>query len=439
MQAFIQLQPPASRLQASRPTQTGQAASLHAAPAGEEEPLQQEFNSLVRAGVPQTEIADRLRLTRTEQRELTLQLIASEFICPLHMDAIARASQHHKFLVSFRAAGPATLERLQAGAAAKGHDILEKTIKPSKLAEYYGDNHMAVFAQLKEAGLSGYVGHWNEHGLAGIYITDPFSPSGHRIEPLDLNNLANSVQQLEHQLPDWRQRGFTGDYDMHDMISFHAGGGGPFTPLVGSPGERQIMNAINLAVAKVDPQRPFDEITHNVVRHGPQVNFVSYMKDRERRASSQGVEGSVARPGSFPLAVIVKGEWSIVSSLDELQQMYRSQGAHMKESWKPDGLVTYAKNPFAEGDKVVIHRRSSGISPGSSRRNSMVFDEPASPGAMSPGVMTPDIASPRSASPVRRETLSPEDARPRRTSSNLLSPEDAFIRPDGLRRTKSTG
>lgn len=52
--------------------------------------------------------------------------VASSFVWAGHMSAIETAARKGRFAVSFRAAGEYTLEAIAKGAAAKGHNILEK-------------------------------------------------------------------------------------------------------------------------------------------------------------------------------------------------------------------------------------------------------------------------------------------------------------------------
>ncbi|WP_193727137.1 hypothetical protein [Burkholderia sp. BE17] len=285
--------------------------------------------------------------------------VAAEFICPNHMAAIEQASVKGKFAVSFRAAGAATLAALGKGAAAKGHDILEKTIKPASLTKIYGERAEEMLKRIREAGIEGYVGHWDENTgeLSGIYIS-----AGHNlgdcvqngVYPIDTNDLDGSLAALKRH-PAWDALLFTGDYDMHDLLTFR-GSGPPHTPLVGSADERQIIDSINRAVAAVDPHRPFNDIDHNVVRHGPQVNFVSYMMDREAESvkKSGGVSGEVANPGAFPIAMVHKGTWSLLHSAKQLTAFYASVGAHIKNTWNPDGTRGY--NPTHDGMVKLGHK-----------------------------------------------------------------------------------
>ena len=136
----------------------------------------------------------------------------------------------------------------------------------------------------------------------------------------------------------WEVQLFTGDYDTHDMITFR-GAGRPRSVLVNSMEEKMIINAINMEVSKIDPRRPFNSVEYNVVRHGPQVNFSSYMLAHESQnvVDNNGFLGSVARPGEFPIAMCDRGTWQIIYNLGELIAFYNSIGARIKETWIENG------------------------------------------------------------------------------------------------------
>ncbi|HFK7999318.1 TPA: hypothetical protein ACG0J4_004937, partial [Escherichia coli] len=103
---------------------------------------------------------------------------------------------------------------------------------------------------------------------------------------------------------------------------------------VNSMEEKMIINAINMEVSKIDPHRPFNSVEYNVVRHGPQVNFSSYMLAHESQnvVGNNGFLGSVARPGEFPIAMCDRGTWQIIYNLRELTDFYNSIGARIKET-----------------------------------------------------------------------------------------------------------
>ncbi len=121
------------------------------------------------------------------------------------MGPLEKASLKGNFAVSFRKAGRQTLQALAEGAGAKPHSILEKTIKPSSLEKYYPQNHLDIGEKIKEQGIEGLVGHWDEReGLTGIYLTGDIDvgtllirKGSHFIYPLEINDLSGSLTNLK--------------------------------------------------------------------------------------------------------------------------------------------------------------------------------------------------------------------------------------------------
>lgn len=282
-------------------------------------------------------------LVAPDQNEVRDEVMRN-FIAPEHVDAILQVSKAKKFAVSFRAAGPATIHALQRGAAAKGHDILEKTIKASSVEKTYGIRAREKMAMIRCAGIEGYVGHWTPDRLTGIYLAPadrrPLAHGQkHEIYPIDMSTaeaLDLSLAALKSR-PQWCRLPYSGDYDMHDLLSF-AGAGRPAVVPSQSLAEQKLIDALNQAVAAVDLGRPFDEVEGRVIRHGPQVSFPAYAlnspDDTERRmAFERGLVEAVARPGEFPVAFAHRGTWEIVSGAAELDAWYRREGAVIKSTW----------------------------------------------------------------------------------------------------------
>ncbi|MQL48788.1 Insecticial toxin [Photorhabdus khanii] len=275
------------------------------------------------------------------------QQVKREFIWEGHMKAIEKASKMGNFAVSFRAAGEPTLKALSKGAAAKGHDILEKTIKPGSIRKAYsGDEASDVINKVRKASIEGYVGHWDKKSghLKGIYM----SSGDRRIYPIDLNNLEASLSSLKGK-ENWAALPFTGDYDMHDMISFTTQ---PHSVPSASLEEKKIIDLINRFIAQSDLNRPFEDIEHNVIRHGPQVSYPAFAMDKEREKVKKrgGIVKVVAEPGEFPVAIICKGKWIIANDIYELEKFYNKVGAKMKVSWRPGtGNPGFVPNPEKPG------------------------------------------------------------------------------------------
>ena len=274
-----------------------------------------------------------------------LTKIAENFILQEHMAAISAAAKKGNFCISFREAGPFTINALRYGAKAKGHDILEKTIKPSSLSAKYKnpEEYELKLQWVKDHEIIGYVGNWDKTGLKGLYVGDVKKTAIANVVSRSILDISHSenIALLQSQ-KNWKSIPYTGDYDAHDMITFR-GAGRPRTVMVGSKEEKEIIDSINLQVARVDSARPFEDIEHNVVRHGAQVNFSSFMLSHEKEVVDRdnGFLGAVARPGEFPLAVCDRGNWLIIKDIYQLEAFYTSIGAKIKELWSTEGTRNY--------------------------------------------------------------------------------------------------
>ncbi|MEJ8675146.1 MARTX multifunctional-autoprocessing repeats-in-toxin holotoxin RtxA [Chromobacterium amazonense] len=302
--------------------------------------------------------------------------ITSQFVSKQHLLAFSVASNLGNFAVSAREAGALTLERLADGAAAKGHDILEKTVKGSSLSSAYGAEGAQKLAWLQELGLAGLVGHWDPEtkALLGFYVTPELYAqrdsadeaeravgqrvlrvdADHYYFPVDISDAASirSSTALLRESPQWQQKMYTGDYDLHDMVSFS---GRAHSVPSSSQTERFIRDMLNAAVAAKDESRPLRRGSHHTVQHGPQVSYPAHMGAHE-----QGVPlvGAVANP-SFPLALCDRGVWQpIVHDVDQLQGAYRRMGAHLKVTWQP-GEDHLRFVPDGENGQVRMVRRPS--------------------------------------------------------------------------------
>ncbi|MGL4269608.1 MAG: RHS repeat-associated core domain-containing protein [Plesiomonas sp.] len=276
------------------------------------------------------------------------QRVANEFVLSLHMPVFERISIENNMAMSVREAGTYTISALREGAAAKGHNILEKTIKPSSLKSAYGKDAGSVLALAESSGLVGRVGQWGKSGVRGIYAHNAVSRDD-RSYSISLRDkqegeLVNAWIKRKIIIP------YTGDYDMHDIIQYHGNAG--VVPIAESHEEKNVKDMINHGVADVDPLRPFNDTSMNVIRHGPQVNFVPYMWEFEHDKVMQdnGYLSVVAKPGPFPVAMVHQGEWSILDNAEELFSFYKSTNTPLPEHWaqpfldRGNGMVATPKH-----------------------------------------------------------------------------------------------
>ncbi|MGQ5525141.1 membrane-targeted effector domain-containing toxin [Chitinimonas sp. PSY-7] len=304
--------------------------------------------------------------------------ITRNYISKEHFLAVSLAASVGNFSVSAREAGALTLDQLANGAAAKGHDILEKTVKSSSLTAAYGaESAQQKLRLLGDLGLAGLVGHWDPQSkaLLGIYVTqelyalrDSANPAerslgekvlkiddGHFYYPVDMTDdstIRSSTDALRSSAQ-WQQRMFTGDYDLHDMVSFSGSGGAHSVPS-GSLDEVSIRNMLNAAVAASDGNRPVRRGSHHTIQHGPQVSYPAHMGTHEPGVP---LVGAVAQP-SFPLALCDRGEWTLIHNVDELKAAYSKMGAQLKVTWQMDeNLPRFVPN--GDDGTVVLERRPS--------------------------------------------------------------------------------
>ena len=78
---------------------------------------------------------------------------------------VGETSQSRKYALTFREAGENTIMRLDQGAGAKPHDILEKTIKK------VGGKEPEMPEGINYEVVKGFVGRWKDNKLQGIYLT----------------------------------------------------------------------------------------------------------------------------------------------------------------------------------------------------------------------------------------------------------------------------
>ena len=83
-----------------------------------------------------------------------------EIVWGEHLDRIAEVCKKHKYTIAIRETGALSIKRIEEGAKAKPHNILEKSIKKSSVNREYDTNADEVLAKLKEWDLDGFVGHW---------------------------------------------------------------------------------------------------------------------------------------------------------------------------------------------------------------------------------------------------------------------------------------
>lgn len=193
-------------------------------------------------------------------------------------------------MVSFRNAGSATLRQLKRGAATKGHDILDKTIKGKSLgiatsavetAEDVAKLNAALLSAMGASAeephdpdglsglvwemLGGLVASWKGNVPQALYLSKAgcnFIPKSHPNQCItiqDSKGIAHQVLRLKNSLPiikmlirdhkeNFYRFFYTGDYDMHDLAKTSSAG--PSIIPSESYDETSVINRMNYAIYK---------------------------------------------------------------------------------------------------------------------------------------------------------------------------------------------
>ncbi|MFM0069203.1 hypothetical protein [Paraburkholderia aspalathi] len=306
-----------------------------------------------------------INLSEAEQ-----QIVDGGFLRAKHVRAVSIALDVMNAGCSFCEAGKWTLKKIGEGAEAKGHDNLEKTLKPSSIqAAYSPATAERILRDAESADILGYVATLNSDQSAHLHMgqkvvgfelsDDPgkealgealeYGPNGRRQYPIDFKELDGSLQTLKG-VEDWKKLPVTGDYDLHDLFSFT---GRPHTVPSNGIEESSLIDALNAAISAADSDlRPRNEPYMNLVKHGPQVNYVAFTMAEE---SNTHLSRNVAEP-RFPVAMYVaKNGWAVVKNTDELANLYKKYKVALKESWARRGSVSFE----GPADNVALTRRSS--------------------------------------------------------------------------------
>lgn len=309
--------------------------------------------------------------------------------------------------ISFREAGEDTINKLEKGAGAKPHSILEKTIKE---IDFDAEQGSASYAGIpKKERLYGLVAKRekafdkDKRGkIIGLYLTsfgrkvfttsniltncEIESENEHSYIQVNESNIPRIIDLLEKCDCNYYPCFFTGDYDVHDMMQSNK--------IVVSEVDMQLLGFFQ---EKSKQQWKTNFMTGNLpngfeekflkdyqrIQHGPQYNYIAQMvnenyqlaisDDQMQTLSLDDLEGKITRFNTLvkkvaePLFDIVKVtaprfeksssekgslRFSIISTKTELSDMYQKFGLEIKNVWREDG--SYDMEKFFENNEVRI-------------------------------------------------------------------------------------
>lgn len=329
-----------------------------------------------------------------EERVKTRAAVMREFISEGHIAAIERAIRSTNAIVSFRAAGEATLKQIAAGAAPKPHAILDKSLKAGDFPKAGTVNGISC-GQMKDA-LAGLVPYREVGVIKGLHLsslgvkyfrdevrsfniekipnTGQVSSGGHQRERAghsERSYLVCNPLSAEDPFVKWLMEklssnpGFryaqwfvTGDYDLHDMalmVSQRA-------PVPSDSGdEARILTRLSDAIAGKEHSHltgSFQPEEFSPIQHGPQYNYIAHMKNME---ADRPIAPNVADL-DLKIALYDGREWMILEQgqteqeprslqADRLQRYYEEHGLKLKWIWRNTSEAERYMKKMQEGSQ----------------------------------------------------------------------------------------
>ncbi len=314
----------------------------------------------------------------SETGNITADKIKKEYIAPVHYTNLMKYLIHSinssqvsfPYIVSFRKTGSYSVRMLEAGAAAKPHSILDKTIKEGSITDeekncrplvlLYGlvasreeidGKHIGPINGLyKVSDSKDTINIFRREGrtlpefvsaVTGISLEDLAAlDTKEKEEILTEMDKDDSKFSAKH----YAQKYIAGDYDIHDLLDKVT----QVHPVSSdSPDEFRALNDLNAIMTKGEHYSgngtQFIMNAYYPIQHGSQYNYVAHMLDKER---SKEIVMAVAN-ASFPILMLNivqnKIEWLEIKTLEDLKNYYDHHYAHIKNTWDPDFAEYVAK------------------------------------------------------------------------------------------------
>lgn len=326
----------------------------------------------------------------SETSNITADEIKKEYIAPVHYTNLMKYLIHSinssqagfPYIVSFRKTGSYSVLMLEAGAAAKPHSILEKTIKEGSITdeeknckallllyglvasrEEIGGKRIGPIIGLYKASDSKDTNNiFRREGrtltefvsaVTGISLDDLAA-----LDTMDkktiLTEMAKDKSESKFSAEHYAKRYIAGDYDIHDLLD-------KVTQVHPVPSdsleEFRALNDLNAIMTKGKQysgnETQFIMNPYYPIQHGSQYNYVAHMLDKER---SREIVLAVAQ-ASFPILMLNivqdKIEWLEIKTLEDLKNYYDCHYAHIKSTWDPDFAEYVAKRQSKSIDEFI--------------------------------------------------------------------------------------
>lgn len=302
-------------------------------------------------------------------RTIDEKMIQKEYIAPKHYENLKTYLEHtfessqssFPYIVSFRHTEEYSVLMLEAGAAAKPHTILKKTIKERTMTEeeaqyrpltlLYGltadrENEGADIQGMyvvSEDGRSYDIIKRRSKESLPVFISRITGLSEEKVRRLETEDKETILTMMrdkssEYCAERYAQRYVAGDYDLHDLLGLY-----PQIHPIPSDSDEEFramndLNAIFMTGERYDISggNLFVQKPYYPVQHGPQYNYIAHMFNKEPEKKLLQKVASV----DFPVAVLNAraGEiiWTEIDCMEDLQRYYEANYAVMKNSWGSD-------------------------------------------------------------------------------------------------------
>lgn len=277
------------------------------------------------------------------------------FLIDEDIDKIRKYCMDKRYIISFRDAGEHTIRRLMDGAAAKGHHILEKSIKESSM----GRDYIGLIPE----EIRGLVGVWSDDknkkgldALEGLYMsrkgikkfqlssadlkTDEQKVSFSSLAKLlscksadkvsILRTIADKLRNSKSKELEYSDF-ITGDYDLHDVLYVQENErtrGALITPAHAvKEGLNEELNGTRRSHSEFDR-----------IQHGPQSDYGKYISQHRSEDVVTGLlEPDVGGEQEKKIAACgPDGRWYILHNREELVEYYGKWGLNANIVWPSD-------------------------------------------------------------------------------------------------------
>lgn len=312
-----------------------------------------------------------------------------EIVWENHWAPISEVCKKHRYTIAVRETGEHSIRRIAEGAKPKPHTILEKSIKDSSVRAKYGpgtsqpqQDPQEVLDWLHDRDLTGFVGHWDSGGLAGVRADNP--PAGSRAADLLQHGAAGAPHvavdtttdgggpalELLKTDPRWKQHLYTGDYDLHEAHAAAGGTGGGQIPEA-TREKVKLLNQLNWGIAEYSQEAVkrsgtaaleggrvhMTDSAYAMFQHGDQATYRmnQYLESEVARHAAPLVQ-AVATETTEPLAWCAMGQWYVTMNLEEHAILRRKLGLKTPHTWGAKEVDRTRKPPEEGGYRTASFR-----------------------------------------------------------------------------------